>query len=172
MAQWRRQEGQSSCGIASVAHACRAFGRTAVDEAAVLAALGTGAPGPEGLTLGQLEAVAAAAPGGPLRATRLHAGGEGLENATALGRVLAAKGPGVVVANYSMRELGQPTSCGGHHSLVGALSNDGVSALIMDVWRDTEPVWAEVGALFAAMRSCDAASGRSRGVLVVAPAYI
>jgi Phytochelatin synthase len=72
-----------------------------------------------------------------------------------------------VIVNYDRRALGQQGA--GHISPIAAYHEGTDRYLIMDVARYRyPPVWAGAGELWSAMRSVDAASGKSRGYIIVA----
>lgn len=72
-----------------------------------------------------------------------------------------------LIVNYLREAIGQ--SSGGHFSPLGAYHERTDRFLILDV-ADAKypPVWVEAEALFAAMRTFDEHSGRSRGFIAVA----
>ena len=80
-------------------------------------------------------------------------------------------GRACVAVNYHMGDLGQGSKWGGHLSPLGALApaagRDPSRALLLDVWPETHACWPTIRRLHAAMMGEDAATGRSRGWVVV-----
>jgi hypothetical protein len=88
-------------------------------------------------------------------------------------RAVAAKNlatPGdFLIVNYDRAGVGQETM--GHISPLGAYNSKADKILLLDVARyKYPPVWADTAALFAAMKTKDFVSDRTRGFVVVAAA--
>lgn len=174
-AAWRHQQTRTTCGPCSVSIAASASGAR-VDEAAVLRAgvlagvIDETTVLTSGVTLAQVTALAEAVTGlRPRDGAPRHVGpglGVGCVR-TELLNALRADTP--VLLNYHMTTLGQGDGgLRGHVSPLGGLHEPTDSALVLDCWPDTEPVWAPIVALTDAMRGLDGASGLSRGYAVLA----
>ena len=74
-----------------------------------------------------------------------------------------------VIVNYDRGTVGQETM--GHISPLGAYHAGSDRFLLLDVARyKYPPVWIKADALFAAMRTSDLSSGKSRGFLLITAA--
>ncbi len=71
-----------------------------------------------------------------------------------------------LILNYHMTTLGQEPF-GGHFSPLAAYHVDSDSVLILDVWPETEPVWAPLTKVWDAMMKPDPESNAPRGLLKV-----
>jgi hypothetical protein len=105
----------------------------------------------------------------PATARVVHASDISLEEFRALAaKNLATRGDYVIV-NYDRAGVGQETM--GHISPLGAFDAKADKFLILDVARyKYPPVWADAKALYAAMRTDDFVSAKTRGFVVVAAA--
>lgn len=133
------------------------------EAAAARAAIAPETVARQGMTLAQLQSLLQSH---GLRVNRLHGDGLTLVALRTLVRRSLADPDDRLLVNYDRRGLGQQG--GGHISPLAAYDASGDRVLILDVARYRYPsVWVELGDLLAAMRSTDASSGRSRGLLIV-----
>lgn len=120
----------------------------------------------EGMTLAQLQGWLASNP--HLVVERFHGDQLSLAQWRAMLRRSLQDPEDRLVVNYQRSALGQAS--GGHISPVAAYDAAMDRALILDVARYRYPsVWVSAEDLWRAMRSPDASSGRSRGLLVIRP---
>lgn len=178
---WRRQRGRTHCGPTTIAIACTALSAQCqphnnhIDEDDVIRkghaarAIDQSVVSYTGITLAQSTALAKAC---GLEPSQPYYCGEQENSPLRLREVLCDVfhehgDPKVIIFNYHMGDLGQGESLGGHLSPCAAYDEQTDTALIMDTWPDTEPTWAPVDQIFASMRRVDAASGKSRGFVVV-----
>lgn len=104
-----------------------------------------------------------------LRVQRFHGDGLSLAQLRLLLRRNLADPADRILVNYDRRALGQ--AGGGHISPLAAFDPRSDRVLILDVARYRYPaVWVAAPDLWRAMRSIDASSGRSRGLLLIQPA--
>eukprot|EP00729_Bicosta_minor_P008732 gene8733-4699_t len=86
---------------------------------------------------------------------------------------LAAADGGAIVADEQVRRVGmtldqaRQVPYGGHLSPIAAFHEPSDAILIMDVWYETEPVWATVETVWNAILGLDSESKKPRGLLVV-----
>ncbi|XP_077990903.1 uncharacterized protein LOC144445235 [Glandiceps talaboti] len=73
---------------------------------------------------------------------------------------------GTVIINYHMGTLGQGLFYG-HVSPLAAYHKETDRLLLMDVWPETEEIWATTADLFRSMNTIDNASNKTRGFLTV-----
>jgi len=81
----------------------------------------------------------------------------------ALGHVDSSR---AIIVNYHMETLGQSPPFG-HHSPLCAYHAGTDRLLLLDVWAGTAVCWAPVDALYRAMDTVDAESGKTRGYCLV-----
>jgi hypothetical protein len=118
----------------------------------------------EGMTLAQLQGWLAGQP--DLVVERFHADQLSLAQWRGLLRRSLADPNDRLLVNYNRQSLGQQG--GGHISPVAAYEPRQDLVLILDVARYRYPaVWVGAETLWRAMRSGDASSGRSRGLLLI-----
>jgi len=72
-----------------------------------------------------------------------------------------------LLVNYDMAIAGQGSWWGGHISLMGAYDAATDSALILDVWKYTDPFWVKIDKLLESTIAVDSDSGFSRGFVEI-----
>ena len=168
---YQGQESLTYCGVASGVIALNAlFGQSIHSQQAFLgpavaALLERERVGKTGMTLGEFGALLASH---GARVTVHYAMGEDLDphRFRALAEQNIARHGDFLIVNYLREALGQRS--GGHFSPLAAYHPGADRMLILDVADfKYSPVWVETGALFAAMATVDAESGRSRGLVAV-----
>lgn len=120
----------------------------------------------QGLTLEQLHGLLA---GQGVRVERFHGESLSLAQFRGLLRRSLADPSDRLLVNYQRGALGQAR--GGHISPLAAYDPGSDRVLILDVARFRyPPVWVSSPDLWRAIRTIDASSGRSRGLLIIRPA--
>lgn len=105
----------------------------------------------------------------PANAKTVHAEDSTLDDFRALVAKNLATPDDFIIVNYDRAGVGQESM--GHISPLGAFDAKADKILLLDVARyKYPPVWADTAALFAAMRTKDPVSGRTRGWVVVSAA--
>ncbi|WP_286194430.1 phytochelatin synthase family protein [Synechococcus sp. CCY 0621] len=117
----------------------------------------------QGMTLAELAGLLAAH---GVKAEAIHGDQLSLEQFRALLRTNLSQPGDRLLANYDRPSLGQ--AGGGHIAPVAAFHATSDRVLILDVARYRYPsVWVPVADLWAAIRSLDRTSGRSRGLVTI-----
>lgn len=127
------------------------------------ASLDVGAVATTGLTMEQLAAVLATH---PVKVERKYASDMTIAQFRATLRQQLAGSERVVLANFDRKELKELGS--GHWSPLAAYHAGSDTVLLLDVARYKYPsLWVPVAELYAAARSVDSTSGRSRGLILL-----